>query len=182
MTTIETIKSRRSPEKFNSQSINEQDIATIIETGNYAPIFGNIHFTVIENKELIKIIDSITIEMMKQSNNEFAVKMANTKGYSATRNAPVAIVLSALNGNDPQGFNMANVSLASENMILTATELKISSRFVMGPVLALNQEPVKSKINLPEGYVPLVMILLGYSDNDFKQRNKDIKNINYIKD
>lgn len=106
--------------------------------------------------------------------------MARTPGYDPVRNARTAIVLSALDGNDPNGFNMANVSCAAENIILTATELGIGSRFAMGPVMSLSQEPLQSKLSLPEGYIPLVMLLLGNAEMPEEERLKTITNITYL--
>lgn len=180
MSTIQTIKVRKSPETFLSTSIDGDDIRTIVEAGNYAPIFGKVHFTVITDAALLDTINRITIEMMKQSGNEFAEKMATTPGYNAVRNAQAFIVLSAPGGNDAMGFNMANVSCAAENMILVATEKKIGSRFMMGPVMSLSQEPVRSALALPEGYEPLVIVALGYADIAFEERNKRADNITYL--
>lgn len=180
MNTIQTIKVRKSPETFLSTSLDRDDIQTIVETGNYAPIFGKVHFTVITDAALLDAINRITIEMMKNSGNEFAEKMANTPGYSAVRNAQTFVVLSAPGGNDEMGFNMANVSCAAENMILTATELGIGSRFMMGPVMSLTQEPVQSQLALPDGYEPLVVVAIGYADSALEERNKSIDNISYV--
>ena len=180
MNTIQTIKVRKSPETFLSTSLDRDDIQTIVEAGNYAPIFGKVHFTVITDAALLDAINRITIEMMKNSGNEFAEKLANTPGYSAVRNAQTFVVLSAPGGNDEMGFNMANVSCAAENMILAATELGIGSRFMMGPVMSLTQEPVQSRLALPDGYEPLVVVAIGYADSALEERNKSIDNISYV--
>lgn len=180
MNTIQTIKVRKSPETFLSTSLDRDDIQTIVEAGNYAPIFGKVHFTVITDAALLDAINRITIEMMKNSGNEFAEKLANTPGYSAVRNAQTFVVLSAPGGNDEMGFNMANVSCAAENMILAATELGIGSRFMMGPVMSLTQEPVQSQLALPDGYEPLVVVAIGYTDSAFEERDKSIDNISYV--
>ena|GEM_PF-6281883 len=37
------------------------------------------------------------------------------------------IVLSAKNGNDRKGFNMANIACVAENMLLSTTELELGS-------------------------------------------------------
>lgn len=180
MNTIQTIKVRKSPETFLSTSLKKEEIQTIVEAGNYAPIFGKVHFTVITDAALLDTINRITIEMMKHSGNEFAEKLANTPGYHAVRNAQAFVVLSAPDGNDAMGFNMANVSCAAENMILAATELGIGSRFMMGPVMSLSQEPIRNTLALPEGYEPLVIVALGYADIDFEERSKNFHNISYV--
>lgn len=180
MNTIQTIKVRKSPETFLSTSLDRENIDAIVGAGNYAPIFGKVHFTVITDTALLDTINKMTIEMMKHSGNEFAEKMANTPGYNAVRNAQAFVVLSAPGGNDEMGFNMANVSCAAENMILAATELGIGSRFMMGPVMALTQEPIRSALSFPEGYEPLVIVALGYADIAFGERKKGSNNISYV--
>lgn len=180
MNTIQTIKVRKSPEVFLSAPLDMDTVETIVQAGNYAPIFGKVHFTVITDPELLQTINHTTIEMMKHSGNEFAEKMAHTPGYSAVRSAQAFVVLSAPGGNDKMGFNLANVSCAAENMILAATDLRVGSRFMMGPVMALSEDPIRSALRLPEGYVPLVIVALGYADIVFEERNKDLQNISYI--
>ena len=118
--------------------------------------------------------------MMRHSGNEFAEKMANTPGYNAVRNAQTIIIISAKDGNDPMGFNMANASCAAENMILAATDKKIGSRFMMGPVMSLTQEPIKSVLNIAEGFIPLVIVALGNTNLIYDERTKTNTNIAYV--
>jgi len=47
MNTIETIKLRKSPDAFDSNPLKQEDIKLIAETGNFAPIFGKVHITVV---------------------------------------------------------------------------------------------------------------------------------------
>lgn len=180
MNTLTAIRSRKSPETFLSTPLKRETITAIAEAGNYAPIFGHIHFTVLTDPELFQAVNDRSIEMMKQSGNEFAEKMANTPGYSATRNAQAMILLSAPGGHDAMGFAMANVSCAAENMCLAATELGIGSRFMMGPVMALSQEPIRSALCLPEGYEPLVAVALGNVEGKCSQRKKEMNNVNWV--
>lgn len=182
MNTNEAIVTRKSPNAFTDAPLTHETIKEISEAGLYAPIFGKVQITVVESKEVIGEIDKMAVEMMKHSGNDFAEKMANTPGYSAVRNANAFVILSSPNGNDENGFNMANVSVAAENIILKATDLGIGSRFMMGPVMALGQEPIKSRLALPEGFVPLVVVALGnVEDGFFTKREKSGDSISYIK-
>ena len=180
MNTIQTIKKRKSPESFIAKAISTSDLKTIVEAGNYAPIYGKIQLTVVTDSELLDTINEVAMNMMKNSGNEFLEKTASIPGYHAVRHATAFVVLSAPGGNEPMGFNMANVSCAAENIQLAATELGIGSRFMMGPIMALTQEPVKSKLDLPEDYQPLVAVALGYVDGEFSERTKATDNIKYI--
>jgi len=176
------IKRRKSPEAFLDDDVSSETIKEIVEVGNYSPIFGNIHFTVISDKDLLNKINETALEFMKNSGLDFAVKLANTPGYSAVRNANTIVVISGEGGNDENGFNMANVSLAAENIILKATEMGIGSRFMMGAIEAIKSDIIQSEINLPENYVPLIIVALGNVEKEFleEERNKNLDNIDYI--
>ena len=154
----------------------------IIKAGNLAPVFGRFHMTVIENQQLLQEINDITLDMMKHSGNEFLEKRAATEGYNPLYGAPALIILSAPNGNDSNGFNMANVSCAAENMIIQATELGLGSCFVMGPMIAFANPELAKKVEIPEGYAPLVGVLVGYpSENLTKNARIVSNNVSYRK-
>lgn len=167
MDTKKTILSRVSATQFKSDSVDAQKLQTVVEAGNYAPIFGSIHYTVIENAEFINQIKETTLNMMKNSGDKFAEKQASNTNYNPLYNAPAIIVLSAKGGNDPQGFNMVNVACAAENMLLMATELELGSRFVMAPVIAFMNEELAKQAQFPKDYQPLCMVLVGNTDIDF---------------
>lgn len=180
MNTIQSIKTRKSPNAFLSSPLDPEDVKKITEAGGYAPIFGKLHFTVISDTALIDMINTTALEMMRHSGNDFAEKMANTPGYSAIRNAQSLIVISSPASDDPNAFTMANAACAAENMLLAATELSIGSRFMMGPVMALSTEPIKSRISLPDGFIPLVIVALGKIEDRFEERDRTISNITFV--
>lgn len=154
----------------------------IVRAGNLAPIFGKFHMTVIENPQLLQEINDITLDIMRHSGNEFLEKRAATEGYQPLYGAPSMIVLSAPNGNDSNGFNMANVSCAAENMIIEATELGLGSCFVMGPMIAFTNPELTKKTKVPEGYTPLVGVLVGYPLDDLTSNTRKLSdNVTYLK-
>lgn len=175
------IYSRKSPDFFNAKKVEDTTLKTIVEAGNYAPIFGSLHFTIINNPEIISLIKNTTISMMKGSGNDFLEKQASDPNYNPICNAPTMIILSAPNGNDMQGFNMANVGCAAQNIMLMGADLGISTRYVMAPVMALSHPEIAEKIRFPENHLPLAMILAGYSDNQPEKRNIQKDNISFIK-
>jgi len=181
MDTKRTIFTRVSATHFESEAVAKEKLQAVAESGNYAPRFGEVQITVIESAEIIKQIKQTTIHMMKHSGNEFLEMQASNPEYDPVYNAPAIIVLSAPNGNDPQGFNMANVACASENMLLTATELGLGSRYVMAPVMAFMNDEISKQVSLPKDYAPLCMVLVGNSNVEFVERVKDNSNISYVK-
>ena len=182
MKVLNAIALRKSVRIYAPKTVETEKMEVIIKAGNLAPVFGRFHMTVIENQQLLQEINDITLDMMKHSGNEFLEKRAATEGYNPLYGAPALIILSAPNGNDSNGFNMANVSCAAENMIIQATELGLGSCFVMGPMIAFANPELAKKVEIPEGYAPLVGVLVGYpSENLTKNARIVSNNVSYRK-
>lgn len=182
MNVLNSIEMRKSVRRYEAKPIEEEKMQAVIQAGNLAPIFGHFHITVIENPELLKEINDTTLEMMKHSGDEFLQKRAATKGYAPLYGAPAVIVLSAPGGNDSNGFNMANVSCAAENMIIEATHLGLGTCFVMGPMIAFADVALTQRLQIPEGNIPLVGVTMGYSANEISANTRKTEdNITYFK-
>lgn len=163
MNVLEAIAARRSVRAYAPRAVEEEKIQALVQAANQAPIFGSLHLTVVEDPALLAEIDRVTLDCMRASGDAFLERRAATEGYAPLYGAPVLIVLSAPGGNDSNGFAMANVSCAAENMLLAATGLGLGGCFVMGIMLALRQPALAARLRLPEGHVPLVGVLAGYA-------------------
>ena len=182
MQILNAIYLRKSVRTYAPKTVETEKMEVIIKAGNLAPVFGRFHMTVIENQQLLQEINDITLDMMKHSGNEFLEKRAATEGYNPLYGASALIVLSAPKGNDSNGFNMANVSCAAENMIIQATELGLGSCFVMGPMIAFANPELAKKVEILEGYTPLVGVLIGYPLEGLKGNKRNISNnVTYLK-
>lgn len=182
MKVSEAIEMRKSIRKYAAKEVEEGKITAVLRAGNLAPVFGRFHITVIAQPELLQKINETTLDMMRHSGNEFLEKRAATKGYAPLYGAPVLILLSASGGNDSNGFNMANVSCAAENMILEAVEQGLGTCFVMGPMMAFSNPQLRKEVKLSEEEVPLVGVLLGYPEEEpAVNGRKEPDNITYIK-
>lgn len=118
MNLLHAIEIRKSVRAYTQTPVEKEKNEAIIRAGSLAPVFGQFHITVIENPGLLQEIGQVTLEMIKNSGDEFLEKRAASKGYNPLYGAPVMILLSAPGGNDSKGFNMANISCAAENMII----------------------------------------------------------------
>lgn len=182
MQVLNAIELRKSVRTYAPKTVETEKMEAIIKAGNLAPVFGRFHMTVIENQQLLQEINDITLDMMKHSGDEFLEKRAAMEGYNPLYGAPAFIVLSAPNGNDSNGFNMANVSCAAENMIIEATELGLGSCFVMGPMIAFADPELSKKAGIPEGYTPLVGVLAGYPLEGLEKNKRNTSNnVTYLK-
>jgi FMN reductase [NAD(P)H] len=182
MNASKAIELRKSARDYENRTVEKEKIEAIVKAGNSAPIFGQIQITVIENQELLKEINEVTINMMKNSNNDFLVESASMEGYSPLYRAPILILLSSPEGNDSKGINMANVSCAAENILITATELELGSCFVMLPMMAFSNPDLLQKIGVPDKYIPLCGVLIGYAGGEgFTMERVKKENINYCR-
>ena len=182
MNVLDAIALRRSVRAYAPEAVEPEEMEAIVRAGGLAPVFGRFHMTVIEDPRLLREVNDITLERMRRSGNGFLEKRAAEDGYAPLCGAPAMIVLSAPGGNDSNGFNMANVSCAAENMIVEATALGLGSCFVMGPMLAFEDAALAKKVQIPEGYVPLVGVLVGHPREALTENpRKRPDNVTYLR-
>ena len=162
MNILDAIEMRRSIRAYSPGAVEKEKLEAVVKAGSLAPVFGHFHMTVIENADLLGEINLATLNMMKHSGDDFLEKRAAQPRYHPLYGAPVMIVLSAPGGNDGNGFNMANVSCAAENMIIQATALGLGTCFVMGPMISFADKELAKRAGIPDDQVPLVGVLLGY--------------------
>lgn len=106
----------------------------------------------------------------------FMRQRASIPGYEPLYGAPTLIVISA-----PEGpFSQINVSTSATTMILAATDLGLATCYVVSPIAILTQ--LKDKLNLPEDFIPVSGILVGYeAPCDISSPEREIPdNINFI--
>lgn len=138
MNTFENIMTRRSTRKYLDQSVSQELLEKIIETGRYAPSGGNSqsnHFLVVQNKQiidhLVKMVEK-TFSKMEINENMYrslqnSINLSKKGGYVFCYNAPVLIIVA--NKKD-YGNNQADFALALENMMLEANELDLGSCYI----------------------------------------------------
>ena len=138
MNTFENIMTRRSTRKYLDQSVSQELLEKIIETGRYAPSGGNSqsnHFLVVQNKQiidhLVKMVEK-TFSKMEINENMYrslqnSINLSKKGGYVFCYNAPVLIIVA--NKKD-YGNNQADCALALENMMLEANDLDLGSCYI----------------------------------------------------
>ena len=138
MNTFENIMTRRSTRKYLDQSVSQELLEKIIETGRYAPSGGNSqsnHFLVVQNKQiidhLVKMVEK-TFSKMEINENMYrslqnSINLSKKGGYVFCYNAHVLIIVA--NKKD-YGNNQADCALALENMMLEANELDLGSCYI----------------------------------------------------
>ena len=172
METLKTIFTRQSVRSYSEQQITREQLETILKAACAAPVgngrYENVHLTVLQNKSLL---EKITLQAAKVTGNPDARPFYG---------APTVILVSSLPG---KAIMYANVACLVENMALAAADQGLGSVYLWGFIDALNQnaELVKA-LNMPDGFVPVSAIAIGYSTNPLEQReiSLDKIGINYL--
>lgn len=177
METFEAINLRKSIRGYKDEQITEEELKSIIGVVNKAPNAGQFQATVIQKKELLKAINDKTKRNMLNSEG-FMKERASIPGYEPLYNAPTMIVIST-----PElPFAEVNAACAITTMCLAATDLGLGSCYVVSPIQTLVEKEFLEQLNLPEGFVPISALLIGYeSDNKIDSpKRPELDNINYI--
>lgn len=170
------IKKRRSVRNFSAEQIKDEELNTILETATYAPSGHNCqpwHFTAIQNKELLELINQKTKVQMTASQQDWAVKMGQSEHYHIFHRAPTVIIVSG-NKNEDSPLPLAATGIsytplvdcaaAIQNILLSAESLGIGSCWI-GIVNFFFSLPEVKKLSIPEDYQPYFAVALGYKAN-----------------
>ncbi len=175
MDVLEAIKKRRSIRSFKSTPINQETLDAILEAGRLAPSWGNTQtwrFVIIQdNKVKTQLADDAT---PLGSRNNVVLKQAPAV-IAACAELKRAGWREGKPTTDKEGYwFMFDAALALENMVLEAQELGIGTLYIG----AFDAKKAGSVLGVPEGYSCVVLLPLGYPDEQPEARpRKDISEI-----
>ena len=193
---IANIKSRRSKRSFLDKSIPEEIIKDIIEAGRYAPSALNKQpwkFIVITDKDCIKKLSSVVkditakiakflplLKLVKYTLRDPQTVAAIKKTISSDAdtvfyNAPLLILIAS---DKKESFACKDCALASQNMMLYANSLGISSCFVGRAEILGMSKAAKDIIGLPPRHKIQSAVVFGYAaggkdDSIVPERRRD---------
>lgn len=147
------LKTRKSTRSYKNDQIKPDELNKVLLAGYAAPVgngaYDTLHLTVIQNADLLKQIA------------DAHAKASNRPGTSPFYGAPTVVILSSSRKDSPTAY--ANAGCIIENMTLAATEEGLGSVYLFGFLNVLNTLPeLVKKLNLPEGFIPVSGIALGY--------------------
>lgn len=170
MDTIDCIKSRHSIRKFMPNKIPEEILYRILDAANSAPCAGNIQnwrFLIIDKEEAKKTIAKAALEQ------------------DWIETAPVVVILLSDNkilkaeygDRGANLYDLQNVALAVENLMLAAWNFGIGSTFVG----AFTEAKLRKEFRIPDNIKMHAIIPLGYPAEMPRPPNKielpDLTNI-----
>lgn len=167
METLEAIRTRRSVRKFSSQPVEPEKLQAVLDAVQQAPSWSNLQCW-----SLVVVTDQEARE--KISDLSFVESFFAAYGYKsnpaqkALAQAPVVIVACA----DPaksgslhgQPYYMADMGIATENLMLAAHDQGLGSVFVG----VYDEDQIKELLGIPAGIKVIGLFPLGYPVNDLK--------------
>lgn len=166
---LNTILNRRSIRNYKPEQIKDQELEAILEAGKFAPSAANQqswHFTVVQNKEMLKKINDTCKDAFKKSGNKAFEERAQAENFSIFYNAPTYIIVTA---EEKALAPQNDGSLALGNMFLAAKSLGIGSCWVHAINFLLSSEagqPLKKELGIPDGYIPVGSGAFGYVEGE----------------
>lgn len=166
MDVIDAIRKRQSVRKYKSKSIDKNIISELIEAARLAPSGNNA-----QPWKFKIIVDKQEKQLLKE-NDIFKQDFVYT--------APLIILCCGDSSAYPQkkierGLDdvnelraMRDLSIASQNLILRATELGLGTCYVGW----MKKLEIKQLFNIPENYIAPYVITIGYSDEELIQVKK----------
>ncbi len=181
---IALIKSRRSIRKYTKQPIKDSDLKTIMECAIMAPTAmrqQKWYFSVVQNPAFISRMIEVTRENLINSGVEFLAEQARNPGFNPYHGAGIIITVFA---DGKAKFAQTDAALAAENILLAATALNIGSCIATSPEFLFNSDKgrqIKKEMGVPDNYVYVCTITLGYPDESPPAPPRDPGVIKYIK-
>ena len=166
MNTIDTIKQRRSVRTFNDKDISHDDIKTILECAMSAPTARNQQgwrFVVVTDKTILE-------ELSKGIEHGKMCKEADK----------AIVVCYKVDDELSQLYWEQDASAATQNILLSATELGIGSVWVAVHPRKQKIDFISNLLNIPSDIKPLSLVALGYKDDILKHIDRyDEQKVNY---
>lgn len=183
--TMQIIKKRRSIRNYRTEGIEQSILQEVLEAGLRAPMGMNQrcrHFTVVETKEAMDGLIRLVKQNIIDSGVEALAERAKNPAFNPFYGAPVLIILSA-----PENSKFAELDCgaAAQNMAIAAEALglgacMIASSSFMASTNVEQQGRFVIEYGIPEQYVPVISVALGYRGEQPGEREVDFAAVNYV--
>lgn len=176
---VAAIMARRSIRKYKEQPVEREKMEVILDCGIHAPNAMNRQAWAVRVVDNPEFLNGIT-EVYLQELGEKGEKMKNEPGWrNMFRNAPTVVFIAAPDAP----YGSVDVGLMAENMMLAAQSMGIGSCCLGGPIGFLRGEsaaPYVERLKLPEGYLPSIVLAMGYADEEPEARPRDASKAFYV--
>ena len=193
----EVLRSRQSTRKYLPKQISDEQLQTLLETANRAPVgsklYKDIHLTVVQNQEILLKLCEAAWERFssRQKVEEIAGETLDKTQTKEIRinlfyDAPTVIFVSHRRQTLQPGIEWANAASVVNEMHLAATDMGLGSVYMWGTLESMRMIPEKDHtelLELPEGFEPLIALAVGYPAEKLKEQpvSHEMITTNYIR-
>ena len=187
---------RYSCRKYTEEPLSETELKELIKAANGAPAgsarYMDLHLTVVQDKEILKKLTEALFVRVEQKKKEMEAIVETVESQKKAPmpkdpyyGAPTVIFISHKKQDLQPGIEWCNAMNVAMFIHLKATEMGLGSCFAWGVLESERMFPEYSHnelLELPEGFEPLIGILVGHSESDGKIREipDDRLGINYL--
>ena len=173
MTIFETILARRSVRRYKARKVDRTTISILLEAAVHAPTA--IHqepwaFVVIQDKVLLRSISDLAKPLFVAEAQEKGLEHAGHSfdifKYPDFNIFYDATTLILICGRTSAPSYSADCWLAAENLMLAACAMGLGSCVVGSALPALNTPKTKVLLNIPENFIAVAPIIVGYPDDE----------------
>jgi len=174
---LDAIYARRAVRAYTSQKVEEGLIGKLLNAAIQAPSARNLQpwaFSVIQSPQLLKDISEKTKQHLKRDSEgkpqaEHFSERFSDPNFNIFYGAPTVVVICAKrDGYGP----IEDCYLAAENLMLAAVGMGLGTCPVGLSRDVLRTAEFRKKLGLPEDFVPVIAITVGYSKGVFPRPPK----------
>ena len=173
MTIFETILARRSVRRYKARKVDRTTVSILLEAAVHAPTA--IHqepwaFVVIQDRQLLKSLSDqakpLFIAEAQEKGLEHAGHSFDIFKYPDFNIFYDATTLILICGRTSAPSYSADCWLAAENLMLAACAMGLGTCVVGSALPALNTPKTKVLLNIPENFIAVAPIIVGYPDDE----------------
>ena len=173
MTIFETILARRSVRRYKARKVDRTAISILLEAAVHAPTA--IHqepwaFVVIQDRRLLKSLSDqakpLFVAEAQEKGLEHAGRSFDIFKYPDYNIFYDATTLILICGRTSAPSYTADCWLAAENLMLAACAMGLGTCVVGSALPALNTPETKVLLNIPENFIAVAPIIVGYPDDE----------------
>lgn len=189
----ELLAFRQSTRKYQDRPLTAEQVARILAAANRAPVGSNLykdlHITVVQDRELLLHLCEAAWKRFSSREKVKEVAGDTAEGHDLKKpnlfyDAPAVFFVSHRRQNLQPGIEWANVTSVTAMMHLEATDLGLGSVFMWGALESMRLFPEldhSSELRLPEGFVPLIALAVGYGLKEpGVSKKQHVISVNYI--
>ena len=173
MTIFETILARRSVRRYKARRVDRTTVSILLEAAVHAPTA--IHqepwaFVIVQDKQLLQKLSGQAKPLFMAEAKEIGLEHAGhsfdifkAPDFNIFYNASTLILIC---GKTTAPSFEADCWLAAENLMLAACAMGLGTCVIGSALLALNTPETKVALNIPENFIAVAPIVVGYPDDE----------------